>query len=113
MKRYHRILTGIGLLALLIGCSAQKTDSSPTSKEAPANPKVKIVLNWYPEAEHGGFYAALVHGIYKSHGLDVEIVPGGKGVSVPPELELGRAQFGIGNADDVLMARSADSSMVA
>jgi NitT/TauT family transport system substrate-binding protein len=113
MKSYHRILIGIGLLMLLIGCSAEQSTSGPASKEAPANPRIKLVLNWYPEAEHGGFYAALVHGIYKSHGIDVEIVPGGKGVSVAPELELGRAQFGIGNADDVLMARSADSSMVA
>jgi NitT/TauT family transport system substrate-binding protein len=113
MKSYHRILTGIGLMALLIGCSADQKAIDRASKEPAADPKIKLVLNWYPEAEHGGFYAALVHGIYKRHGLDVEIVPGGKGVSVAPELELGRAQFGIGNADDVLMARSADSSMVA
>ena len=40
--------------------------------------KVKLLLNWYPEAEHGGFYAALVHGIYEKHGLDVDILPGGR-----------------------------------
>ncbi len=48
--------------------------------------KVTLLLNWYPEAEHGGFYAALVHGIYEKHGLTVEIKPGGKTTVVPQEL---------------------------
>ncbi len=32
---------------------------------------------------------------------------------VAPELTLGRVQFGIGNADDVLMSRSEDAKIVA
>ena len=31
----------------------------------------------FPEAEHGGFYAALVRGYYREAGLDVRILPGG------------------------------------
>ena len=30
--------------------------------------KVSILLNWFPEAEHGGFYAALVSGEYERRG---------------------------------------------
>ncbi len=44
--------------------------------------KIKLLLNWYPEAEHGGFYAAKADGIYEKYGLDVEIVPGGKSTVV-------------------------------
>ncbi|MFN7291373.1 MAG: ABC transporter substrate-binding protein [Pirellula sp.] len=75
--------------------------------------KVKLLLNWYPEAEHGGFYAAKAAGIYERYGLDVEIVPGGKSTVVPQELVLGRVQFGVGNADDVLIARNQDIDLVA
>ncbi len=75
--------------------------------------KVSLLLNWYPEAEHGGFYAAQVHGIYESFGLDVEIRPGGKTIVVAQELVLGRVQFGVANADDVLIARNQDVPMVA
>ena len=75
--------------------------------------KVSMLLNWYPEAEHGGFYAAQVHGIYAKYGLDVEIRPGGKTTLVPQELTLGRIQFGVANADDVLIARSQDVPLVA
>lgn len=80
---------------------------------AAAMTKVKLLLNWYPEAEHGGFYAAKVAGIYEKYGLDVEIVPGGKTTVVPQELILGRVQFGVGNADDVLIARNQDIDLVA
>ena len=75
--------------------------------------KVSLLLNWYPEAEHGGFYAAQVHGIFETFGLEVEIRPGGKTTVVPQELILGRVQFGVANADDVLIARSQDVPLVA
>jgi NitT/TauT family transport system substrate-binding protein len=74
--------------------------------------KVTLLLNWYPEAEHGGFYAAQVLGIFEQYGLDVEIRPGGKTIVVPQELILGRIQFGVANADDVLVARNQDLDLV-
>lgn len=75
--------------------------------------KVSLLLNWYPEAEHGGFYAAQVHGIFQKYGLDVEIRPGGKTTVVREELLLGRVAFGVANADDVLIARNEDVPLVA
>src|SRR2546427_13173590 len=39
--------------------------------------KVAFGTNWVAEAEHGGFYQALVDGTYRRYGLDVTIVPGG------------------------------------
>ncbi len=39
--------------------------------------KVSFGTNWVPEAEHGGFYQAVVDGTYQKYGLDVTIVPGG------------------------------------
>jgi NitT/TauT family transport system substrate-binding protein len=105
-------------LALL--CLATWGCNPPTSipsdnrpQGGPKDSKVTLLLNWYPEAEHGGYYAALVHGYYAEEGLDVTIRPGGKSVVVAPEIELGRVQFGIGNADDVLMARSEEAKLVA
>jgi len=85
-----------------------KPSTKPEKKD-----KVALLLNWYPEAEHGGFYAAQVHGIFEKYGLEVEIRPGGKTTVVPQELVLGRVQFGVANADDVLMARSQDVPLVA
>jgi NitT/TauT family transport system substrate-binding protein len=39
--------------------------------------EVAFGTNWVPEAEHGGFYQALVDGTYEKYGLKVTIVPGG------------------------------------
>ncbi len=107
---------------ILLGCSPSEPKSSsapqPSASAAAVAPsakkdKIALLLNWYPEAEHGGFYAAKVHGIYESYGLDVEIRPGGKTTVVPQELALGRIQFGVGNADDVLVSRNQDVPLVA
>jgi NitT/TauT family transport system substrate-binding protein len=91
-------------------------DAGPQDKAndaASTKTKVALLLNWYPEAEHGGFYAAQVHGIFEKYGLEVEIRSGGKTTLVPQELTLGRIQFGVANADDVLIARSQDVPLVA
>jgi len=115
----------------MVGCDSPKTTASkeqssvPTGEtgapESSANAgasagkltKVALLLNWYPEAEHGGFYAAKVHGIFEKYGLDVELQPGGKTTVVAQSLALGRIQFGVANADDVLVARNQDVPMVA
>jgi len=62
-----------------------------------AQPPVKLVFttNWYAQAEHGGFYQAIAEGIYRRHGLDVEIRMGGPQV----------------NGLQILVARQADLFM--
>ena len=87
------------LILLLNACDREqnKSDSALT--------KVKLQLNWMPEAEHGGYYEALLKGYYKELGLDVEIIAGGPGVKVETETALQRVQFGIANADKILIVR--------
>ena len=72
-----------------------------------------LLLNWYPEAEHGGFYAALVRGYYREAGIDVTILPGGPNTPVIQELATGRVTFGVANADNVLTARAKQAPVVA
>ena len=107
------------VLLAAIGCSknsspvAPQSSSDKTGTNSAAGDKISLLLNWYPEAEHGGYYAALVHGVFEKYGLKVEIKPGGKTTVVPQELTIGRIQFGVGNADDVLMAREQTAPLVA
>jgi len=55
--------------------------------------KVTFATNWVAEAEHGGFYQALVDGTYRKHGLDVTILPGGPNVNHRLQLLAGKIQF--------------------
>jgi len=47
------------------------------SSVALAADKVTFGTNWLAEAEHGGYYQAVVDGTYAKYGLDVTILPGG------------------------------------
>jgi len=71
------------------------------------------MLNWYPEAEHGGYYAALVHGYYKEAGLDVTIIPGGPNAPVVQQAARGAIDFGVTNADRIVLARAQDAKIKA
>ena len=44
----------------ICGCDGEEPKPGP----AAGLPKVTLQLNWFPEAEHGGFYAALQHGYF-------------------------------------------------
>src|ERR1700752_1324766 len=55
--------------------------------------KVSFGTNWVAEAEHGGFFQAVVDGTYKKYGLDVTIVPGGPNVNNRILLIAGKLDF--------------------
>lgn len=95
-------LAALALLALLAACSR-----SGGGEAAPAGKaKVKLFLNWVPEPEFGGFYAAREGGAFAKENLEVEIVGGGAGAPVLQSVASGQADFGIVGADELLTARA-------
>lgn len=102
------------LLSLLTlpGCSPS-LDSQAKSKDGANLKPVSVQLNWFPEVEHGGVYQSLVDGTYRDAGLNVEIKPGGSETPIASELVLGRSQFAITNADDVVLSRAQGADIVA
>ncbi len=71
--------------------------------------KIRLALNWKPDPEFGGFYGA----DYAKHGLDVEILPGGSGTPTVQMIGAGSAEFGIIQADELLLARAQGNDVVA
>ncbi len=90
------------LAALLTSCG-----------KAPEDGKITLALNWFPEVEHGGYFAALVHGYYQEEGLDVEILPGGPDSPVIARVATGKATLGVDNADNILFGRAEAAPLVA
>ena len=105
MKVYLVIALALAVAAFT-GCKSEPP--APTER-----PVVRLALNWFPEAEHGGYYAAQVHEFYKGHGLEVEILGGGPDAPVIQRVATGSVEFGVTNADDVLIARSQGAPVVA
>ena len=58
--------------------------------------QVRFGTNWVAQAEHGGYYQAVVDGTYAACGLDVEIVPGGPQANNRMLLPVGRIDFYMG-----------------
>ena len=83
------------LLVLVLGC--QKKDEAPLEH-------VTIRLKWMANASFAGELWAKENGLFKAMGLDVAIKEGGPGHDVIKDLELGRIQFGIASADQILRA---------
>jgi NitT/TauT family transport system substrate-binding protein len=67
--------------------------------------KVTFGTNWLAEAEHGGFYQAVVDGTYAKYGLDVTILPGGPQANNGLLLPTGKIDFYMGG--NMLQAYSA------
>ena len=100
------------LYALLaLACTTPPPDAAAPGAAAPTH--VRVALNWYPEPEFGGFYAAKAAGLYERAGLDVEILPGGPGAPVLELLAAGRAEVAVAAAEDLLVRRAKGLDAVA
>ncbi len=87
------------LLALITGCSDE--------------PRQTLALNWVPEPEFGGFYAAQLNGDYEKAGLNVTIQPGGAGKPTMQMIGAGQVEFGIVSADEIIIGRARGIDVVA
>jgi NitT/TauT family transport system substrate-binding protein len=120
------------LLTLAIACNKKDPSPSlnPSSNESArgmpvasvtpsgsAAPKtltdVTIVLNWLVEPPHGGYFAALLDGLYEARGLNVHLTPGGPNVAGYALLGSGKTEFAQLNASGTLSAREQGIPIVA
>jgi NitT/TauT family transport system substrate-binding protein len=67
---------------------------------------LQLQLNWKPEPQFGGFYAAEIAGAYARRGLAVEVRPGGASAPTVDMLGAGTVPFAIVSGDEIVRARS-------
>lgn len=111
-RRLSKILLGLSV-CLVAACGKKSQPAAGADASAPAPAKVVLALDWVPEPEFGGFYAARESGAYKRHGIGIEIQGGGAGVPVLQMVATGRADFGTVGADELLTARARGADLVA
>ena len=98
------ILIFLTILAVSCGDSAKKTKDGEKIK-------ITVVLDWTPNTNHTGIYAAKNLGYYEEEGLDVTIIQPGNGTS-DQLVASGKAQFGISYQESVTLARLQDIPVV-
>ena len=77
--------------------------SCETTKE---DTKVKLALDWYPNANHTGLYIALEKGYFKDENIDLEIYTPSDPSTVLQTVGAGQDDFGISYQPDLILAKS-------
>lgn len=72
------LATAVSAIIVLAACQGGTTGSA-------AKIAVKLQLQWFPQAQFAGYYAAASKGYYAAEGLDVTIVPGS--ADIAPQVE--------------------------
>ena len=103
MKKFLIMILLI-ILAVSCGDSAKKTKDGEKVK-------ITVVLDWTPNTNHTGIYAAKDLGYYEEEGLDVTIIQPGNGTS-DQLVASGKAQFGVSYQESVTLARLQDIPIV-
>lgn len=68
--------------------------------------KVKLALDWYPNANHTGLYIALEKGYFQDENIDIEIYTPSDPSTVLQTVGAGQDDFGISYQPDLILAKS-------
>ncbi len=106
------LLLPIALAAAIAGCR-QAAGPAAAADTAGAPTRIRLQLDWVPEPEFGGVYAALARNRFAEEGLAVEVLKGGAGVAVPQLVASGQVEAGVMAADQLLAIRARGGALVA
>ena len=90
-------LSGLGLS----GLAAALVAAPGRRARAQTLDRVSYQTNWRAQAEHGGFYYAVVHGLYAKHGIACDLRMGGP--------QQNPSQLLLGGRVDMIMSSSAEA----
>jgi putative hydroxymethylpyrimidine transport system substrate-binding protein len=106
-----RLLLPLIVIALLVaGCGAK---SDATSAGSGQTEPLTVMLDWFPNADHAGLYAAQQSGEYRRAGLDVKFITPSDAATPLKLLQAGRVDLAVTYEPDVLLARDKGADAVA
>ncbi|MDR1272177.1 MAG: ABC transporter substrate-binding protein [Clostridiales Family XIII bacterium] len=103
-NRKRRILAAVCALALIMGLLTACGNGEEQSGGDALTP-VTVVLDYAPNTNHTGFYAAKDLGYYEEAGLDISIVEPTDS-AVTTLVATGKVQFGVSYQEDVTYAKT-------
>jgi putative hydroxymethylpyrimidine transport system substrate-binding protein len=108
IRRLTAVLLALAVAAAVAACGERKEPAA-----APKRETVRLSLDWLPNADHAGLYAAQGTGAFRKAGLDVKI-------QTPPDpsaplklLAAGRVDLAVSYEPDLLLARDRGAKLVA
>ena len=126
--RVRRISALFATLVFVAACSGGGTatvapasasaapSASGATSEAPSAPAelkpIRLQLQWFPQAQFAGYFAAKDKGFYAEEGLDVSILPGAVEIVPATVVAGGQAEFGISWVPRMLAPRESGADGV-
>src|SRR5579884_3101217 len=107
-----RWMAAAAVVAALIAAVAAVVTTTSTASASTKLTKISIQLQWVPQAQFAGYYAAQDLGYYKAAGLDVKLLNGGPQIVPGQVVASGRAQFGVNWLSALLAARDQGTQLV-
>ncbi len=98
------------LAALVLAGCGERDDPEPGARETE---RVDLVLDFFPNADHAGIYAAMGTGAFRDAGLDVKVQTPSDPAAPLRLLAAGRADLAISYEPEVLLARDKGLGVVA
>jgi ABC-type nitrate/sulfonate/bicarbonate transport system substrate-binding protein len=110
MKRSFGLILLLGFVLAACGTPSASAPTAPapvaTTAPAPAaSTTVQVGLDWTPNTNHTGLYAAQEQGYYRDSGLEVNIVQAQEGGTVEQLVAAGKLDFGISYQEFVTQGR--------
>src|SRR3954452_12040800 len=109
MKSFSRSACAALLAATVLAvaaCGGDSGGSGGSKSSSGGEPaKVRLQLQWFTQAQFGGYFAALDKGYYKDAGLDVQILEGGTDIVPQTQLAQGQADYAIAWVPKALQSR--------
>jgi putative hydroxymethylpyrimidine transport system substrate-binding protein len=108
----RRALPAALAVLLALGLAACGERKEPTGGPRQTE-RVNLVLDYFPNADHAGIYAALADGRFKQAGLDVRLQTPSDPSAPLKQLVGGRADLAISYEPELLLARAKGAKVVA
>ncbi len=117
MKRLSTLFLLVSLAALVTACggasgNSGSADTSAAETSSGEPEKVTLTLDWYPNADHAGLYAAKAQGYFEDANLDVDIKQPSDPSAVLQLVAAGRSEFGISYTNEMTNAGARDIPVV-
>jgi len=111
IRRLAPILALALLGALALSACGEKEEPAPGAA-APPRASLTLMLDFFPNADHAGIYAALAAGDFEREGLDVDIQTPSDPAAPLKLLSAGRVDLAISYEPELLLARDKGQDLV-
>ena len=108
IRRTLAVLLALAAAAALAACGERTEPTGP-----PARSSLRLMLDFFPNADHAGIYAAQATGAFRKAGLDVRIETPSDPAAPLKLLAAGRVDLAISYEPEVLLARDRGQKLVA